>query len=128
MYGEQRVQRNIISKRNLHQLTQNEVKREQAQPHELTIPDVIVSLSPLGFIFSWVVFFIVLRKIRTFVDNKMVFIIKGLEKVPCKNCKFYSNNHYLKCAVKPSIVLTEEAMNCPEYSPSKGNFYPKNRF
>ncbi|MBE9036808.1 hypothetical protein [aff. Roholtiella sp. LEGE 12411] len=127
MYGEQRVQKNIISKKNLHQLTQNEVKREQAQSHELTIPDVIVSLSPLGFIFSWVVFFIALRKIRTFVDNKIFFTIKGLEKVPCKNCKFYSNNHYLKCAVKPSIVLTEEAMNCPEYSPNKGNFYPRNR-
>ncbi|NDJ22390.1 hypothetical protein GS682_12250 [Nostoc sp. B(2019)] len=128
MYVDQTPQRNVITHRNLHQLTQNEVRREQTQPNQFTIPDVVISLSPLGFIFGWVVFFIALRKIRTFLDNKMVFTIKGLDKVPCKNCKFYSNNHYLKCAVNPSIVLTEEAMNCSEYSPTKSKFPPKNMF
>ncbi|WP_193196779.1 hypothetical protein [Nostoc sp. MG11] len=128
MYVDQTLKRNVINQRNLHQLSQNEVKREQTQPNELTIHDVVISLSPLGFIFGWVIFFIALRKIRTFLDNKMVFTIKGLDKVPCKNCKFYSNNHYLKCAVNPSIVLTEEAMNCSEYSPTKSKFTSKNLF
>ncbi|MBW4689740.1 MAG: hypothetical protein KME40_32775 [Komarekiella atlantica HA4396-MV6] len=128
MYVDQTLQRNIINQRNLYQLSQNEAKSEQTQPNQLTIPDIVISLSPLGFIFGWVVFFIALRKIRTFLDNKMVFTIKGLDKVPCKNCKFYSNNHYLKCAVNPSIVLTEEAMNCSEYSPTKSKLPPKNLF
>ncbi|MBD6619390.1 hypothetical protein FNW02_27070 [Komarekiella sp. 'clone 1'] len=128
MYVDQTLQINVINHRNLRQLSQNKPKIEQAQPNELTIPDVVISLSPLGFIFGWIVFFIALRKIRTFLDNKMVFTIKGLDKVPCKNCKFYSNNHYLKCAVNPSIVLTEEAMNCSEYSPTKSKFPSKNLF
>lgn len=128
MYVDQTLQTNVINHRNLRQLSQSKPKIEQAQPNELTIPDVVISLSPLGFIFGWIVFFIALRKIRTFLDTKMVFTIKGLDKVPCKNCKFYSNNHYLKCAVNPSIVLTEEAMNCSEYSPTKNKFPPKNLF
>lgn len=30
----------------------------------------------------------------------------------CIQCRFYNNNHYLKCAVRPSIVLTKEAQKC----------------
>ncbi len=128
MYGDQTLQKNVVYQRNLHQVTRSEVKKEQVQPNGLTIPDVAISLSPLAFVCGWVVFFLILRKIRTSLDNKMVFTINGLHKVPCRNCKFYSSNHYLKCAVNPSIVLTEEAMNCSEYSPNKGKFPPKNLF
>jgi len=128
MYVDQNLQKNLAYQSNLHQAIRSEVKKEQVQPNALTIPDVVISLSPLGFIFGWVVFFLTLRKIRTSLDNKMVFTIKGSHKVPCRNCKFYSNNHYLKCAVNPSIVLTEEAMNCSEYSPNKSKFPPKNPF
>lgn len=35
----------------------------------------------------------------------------------CYQCKFFNNNPYLKCAINPSIVLTEEAKNCPDYQP-----------
>ncbi|MHC5730625.1 MAG: hypothetical protein ACYTXY_42265, partial [Nostoc sp.] len=102
------------------------VKKEQSQTHELTIHDLVISLSPLGFIIGWIGFFLIFRKVQAFLDEKMVFSINGLQKVPCKKCHFYSKNHYLKCAVKPSIVLTEEAMNCSEYSPSNKNQSSKN--
>jgi hypothetical protein len=114
--------------RNISQVTNSEVKQEQMQPDTINIPDVALSLSPIALLCSWVMFFLILQKIRTILDNKMVFTINGVHKVPCKNCRFYSNNHYLKCAVQPSIVMTEDAKDCSEYSPKNGKLSPKGLF
>ncbi len=122
------LQKTIAANSDFDQVIQSEVKKEQAQTYESTIPDIAIYLSPVGFIISWIGFFLILQKIREFLDEKMVFPINSLHKVPCKNCRFYSNNHYLKCAVNPSIVLTEKATSCSEYSPSKKNFSSKNPF
>jgi hypothetical protein len=35
--------------------------------------------------------------------------------IPCRTCQFFSNNTHLKCAVQPTLVLTEEAKHCPDY-------------
>ncbi|MCC5659650.1 hypothetical protein LC608_22280 [Nostoc sp. XA010] len=128
MYHPQMLPTNVAANSNLHQVIVSEATKDKAQTHELTITDVVISLSPVGFVISWMVFFLILRKIQAFLDYKMVFPAKALHKLPCKNCSFYSNNHYLKCAVNPSIVLTEEAMNCSEYSPSKKDSSSKNPF
>ncbi|MCC5641607.1 hypothetical protein LC607_01260 [Nostoc sp. CHAB 5824] len=128
MYHAKMLQKTITVNSNSHQITVNETKKDQGQTHELTITDITIFLSPVGFIISWMVVFLILRKIREFLDYKMVLPAKGLHKLPCRNCSFYSNNHYLKCAVNPSIVLTEEAMNCSEYSPNKKNSSSKNPF
>ena len=37
------------------------------------------------------------------------------QQIPCRNCKFFSNNPSLKCAVRPTTVLTEQALNCSDY-------------
>ncbi len=41
-----------------------------------------------------------------------------LKQVPCRNCQFFKDNHYLNCAVQPSIVLTKQALNCSDYLPN----------
>lgn len=121
-------QKTVVANSNFEPGIRSEVKIEPAQMHEITIRDLAISLSPVGFIIGWIGFFIILQKIRAFLDEKMVLSINSVHKLPCKNCRFYSNNHYLKCAVNPSIVLTEEAMSCSEYSSSKKNFSSKNPF
>lgn len=40
---------------------------------------------------------------------------KPTSKYPCLNCKYFNNNPYLMCAVKPQIALTEESKNCSDY-------------
>ncbi|OCQ94437.1 hypothetical protein BCD64_07055 [Nostoc sp. MBR 210] len=100
-------------------LSRRDYQTEKTQPQDLNIPAATLYLSPIGLLFSWVIFFLILRKIKRFLDNKMVFSVNNLHQVPCKNCRFYSNNHYLKCAVQPSIVLTDEAKNCTEFSDKK---------
>ncbi|MDB9373211.1 hypothetical protein [Nodularia sphaerocarpa] len=118
----------IAEDSNFYDVTRSEVKQEQMQQDGLDIPDIALTLSPVALLFSWIVFFLILQKIRTALDNKMVFTVKALHKVPCKNCRFYSNNHYLKCAVQPSIVLTEEAKDCSEYCPKNAKFSPNSLF
>jgi hypothetical protein len=36
---------------------------------------------------------------------------------PCRNCRFFTSNRYLWCTVHPSIVLTQQAIDCADYSP-----------
>ncbi|MEA5600276.1 hypothetical protein [Nostoc sp. UHCC 0252] len=127
MYHDQKLQKDVLAN-SASQVVKSEEKTDQSQAHELNIPDIAVYLSPVGFIIGWVAFFAIMQKIRAFLDHKMAFSINRLHKLPCKNCRFYSNNHYLKCAVNPSIVLTEEAMNCSEYSPSNKKHSAKNPF
>ncbi len=35
----------------------------------------------------------------------------------CQNCRYLSQNKYLKCAVQPTKVLTNEAKHCCNYQP-----------
>ena len=111
-------------------IAQGAVQQEkvQVQYHNIQIPDLALSLAPLGFIFVWAIFLLVFHKIRTNADDKVWVKNKILQKVPCKKCQFFANNHYLKCAVKPDTVLTEEAIDCSEYVPKKVSFPPKNLF
>ncbi|MCC5636805.1 hypothetical protein LC593_13210 [Nostoc sp. CHAB 5844] len=109
-------------------LSSSEIQHQKTQPQGLNIPAATLYLSPIGLFFSWIIFFLVLRKIQRVIDNKMVFSVKSLHQVPCKNCRFYSNNHYLKCAVQPSIVMTDEAKNCSEFSDKKDKLSEKQFF
>jgi hypothetical protein len=34
----------------------------------------------------------------------------------CHKCRYFTSNSYLKCSLHPSIVLTEDAINCIDYS------------
>ena len=44
-----------------------------------------------------------------------------LPKLPCTNCHFFTNNRYLRCTVRPSCVLTEQALDCSDYRPLSEN-------
>jgi hypothetical protein len=45
-----------------------------------------------------------------------------MHQIPCSNCKFFTDNYTLKCAVNPSIALTEAAIHCPDYR--SADLYP----
>lgn len=124
MFNKLEVKKTLEVK-NDYYLNRSEIQNEKTQPQGLNIPDVALYFSPVGLFFSGIIFVIVWRKIRIYLDNKMVFGAKGLHQVPCRNCRFYSNNHYLKCAVQPSIVMTNEAKNCSEFSPKKDKLSEK---
>lgn len=107
----------IVDKTNLPQSNQNEAPIPQTHPDLGTIPDVIVAFIPLGFVIIWTGLFLILSKMRTVTIDKIIITTNPLKKVPCNNCQFFSSNAFLKCAVQPSIVLTEQANNCSDYCP-----------
>ncbi|MFW9259229.1 hypothetical protein [Nostoc sp. CALU 546] len=47
--------------------------------------------------------------------------VNCFHQLPCRNCRFFTNNHYLYCTVHPSIVLTEQALDCSDYCPLSEN-------
>ncbi|MGI0484450.1 hypothetical protein ACN4EK_03375 [Pantanalinema rosaneae CENA516] len=49
-------------------------------------------------------------------------IFKRSSKIPCQNCRFFSNSSYLKCAVHPMSAMTQNAIDCSDYqSPQKSH-------
>ncbi|MCU0527364.1 MAG: hypothetical protein MUF72_21365 [Elainella sp. Prado103] len=38
--------------------------------------------------------------------------------IPCSSCRFFARNLYIKCAVRPSEVLTQQAIHCADYDPT----------
>jgi hypothetical protein len=100
---------------------------EQGNIHGIPLPQIAMYVGgSLGFIVAGIVFFLMLSKLRTVVDNKIVFPVKNLNKLPCQNCDFFCSNNYLKCAVQPSMVMTEAAKNCSDYSPNNSKSSEKN--
>jgi hypothetical protein len=116
----------LVTNQNWQPMINSDVQINKANTRDDHFADIAVSLAPLTLVFSWVFLLFFVRKFRHNFDEKMVLKIRNLQKVPCKNCQFFCNNNYLKCAVNPHMVLTEEAINCPEYSPKKINFIQKN--
>ena len=44
--------------------------------------------------------------------------IKPRTKLSCHQCQYVGNNNYLKCALHPSTVFTEQAVDCKDYNPN----------
>jgi hypothetical protein len=53
------------------------------------------------------------RKYKTDYRNSF----RTISQIPCKKCQYFSNNPYLKCAIRPLTVMSEEALDCPDYCP-----------
>lgn len=41
---------------------------------------------------------------------------KRLHKIPCANCQYFTGDYHLKCTLHPKAALTEEAINCLDYT------------
>ena len=72
--------------------------------------------SLIGFILFWTVLLAMLSKLKISLTNgKKSLTTSSLNKLPCCKCQYLSHNKYLPCAVNPSVVFTDEAVNCQDY-------------
>jgi hypothetical protein len=46
------------------------------------------------------------------------FRVKLPHKVICSRCQYFNNNHFIKCAINPVVVLNEQAVDCRDYDPN----------
>jgi hypothetical protein len=42
-----------------------------------------------------------------------------MHRIPCADCQFFTSDYHLKCTVHPSDALTEEAIDCHDYTPGQ---------
>lgn len=40
---------------------------------------------------------------------------RAMHQIPCAGCRFFTNDHRLKCPVHPHEALTPEAVNCLDF-------------
>jgi hypothetical protein len=81
-------------------------------------PDGGMVLIPLCFIAIWVGLIYVIADTWKY-NQKSTRVSRELARLPCKKCQFFSNNHYMKCAVNPYVVMTSAANECQDYRSKK---------
>lgn len=83
-----------------------------------SVPYAPLFLAPICFMIVWAVVVFTVAALCKVADKKGgIATINRFEQVPCRNCRFFSNSHHLKCAVHPSTALTEQALDCSDYCP-----------
>ncbi|HZG39723.1 MAG TPA: hypothetical protein VEZ50_13665 [Nodosilinea sp.] len=38
-----------------------------------------------------------------------------MHKIPCADCRYFTNDHRLKCPIHPKIALSEAAIDCADF-------------
>jgi hypothetical protein len=79
-----------------------------------------LSLICFGSLIVLVISILMLAKTWKVVRAKNI-TFNYFPKLPCRNCHFFANNHYLRCTVNPAGVLTEQSVDCPDYRPLSKN-------
>ena len=114
------LSRNTLTNPSLNQVTLTETKLSEADLPTKTPPINEADITVLVLLF-WITFLgIISLVLFKFCPKLGLARIRGLTSglfppVPCRNCRFFANNQYLKCAVHPSTVLTAQATNCSDY-------------
>lgn len=75
-------------------------------------------LVPICFVLAWSLV-IILGWSLWAATRDAVNKAKQMHEIPCANCQFFTNTHYLKCPVHPTTALSEEAIGCPDYTHSR---------
>lgn len=76
-----------------------------------------LDLIVIGTIFFATIFFLLWRLCFQKASNNVPQGFEKSSQSKCTKCRFFDNNHYLKCAVHPSTVLKKEAHDCWDYEP-----------
>jgi hypothetical protein len=84
--------------------------------HAVQIPQGALVLIPLCLACVWAIAAIVSGLPK--VTHEKNLALKRHSKIPCRTCQFYSNNPYIRCAIRPTDALTEHAIDCPDYKSS----------
>lgn len=71
-------------------------------------------LVPFCFLCAWAIAFSVIWSIWAAVRDS-VQNAKQMHQIPCANCRFFTNNYFLKCPVHPTEALSEAAINCIDF-------------
>ncbi|MEA5470851.1 hypothetical protein [Spirulina sp. 06S082] len=79
-------------------------------------------LVPICFVLAWGLTIAAFLGVFSAVREAIVKSQK-MHAIPCTNCRFFTNDHRLKCTIQPFIANTEQAIQCPEFQTKSHSFY-----
>jgi|SRR5919202_1572370 hypothetical protein len=109
---------------NFNQANLSELKVTPSQPDGVNLFNVVLLQPPIYFALGWVLLSMMLSAMLMVVRFEAVSK-EPSHKLRCRNCRFFSSNPFLKCAVQPYIALTEKALDCSDYSPQEHKYFQK---
>ncbi|NEQ31511.1 MAG: hypothetical protein F6K04_10970 [Leptolyngbya sp. SIO4C5] len=71
-------------------------------------------LVPLCFIFAWSIIFLGLWSLLA-AGRDGLANARRMHQIPCADCRYFTNQHQLKCPVHPCQALSEAAIDCPDF-------------
>ncbi len=93
----------------------NEISPNIPLSSEFITLKIGLAIIPVLFVIALAFLFFKQVKYRKELYNRTT-TIRRLSSIPCYKCQFFDNNQQLPCAVQPSIVLTEQAFDCSDYT------------
>ncbi|HEY9762576.1 MAG TPA: hypothetical protein V6D07_08630 [Trichocoleus sp.] len=75
-------------------------------------------LVPLCFITAWTVVVLVVWNIVA-AAREGISRAKQMHQIPCADCRYFTNSHFLKCPINPTLALSEEAIGCRDFESIK---------
>ena len=73
---------------------------------------------PICFISAWSIVLLVVWSAWSGVRDTIARS-QRMHQIPCANCQFFTCDYRLKCTVHPSRALTEDAIDCLDYEPTR---------
>lgn len=74
-------------------------------------------LVPLCFLLAWGLLAIIAwQMITAFRDGFQR--AQTMHQIPCADCRYFTDNHLLKCPVHPDTALSEDAIGCTDFERS----------
>jgi hypothetical protein len=80
--------------------------------------DAALLMIPLCFVAIWAAVVCVISNTWK-PGHKEVESSQYTTQLPCKKCRFFNNNPYVKCAVNPHIAMTKAANTCSDFQPKE---------
>ncbi|HSM82115.1 MAG TPA: hypothetical protein VLS96_10535 [Nodosilinea sp.] len=71
-------------------------------------------LVPLCFALAWGLVGLTLWNVATALRDGMARA-STMHKIPCADCRYFTNDHRLKCPLHPTIALSESAIDCADF-------------
>lgn len=75
-------------------------------------------LVPLCFLTAWTVVVLVIWNLVA-TAREGISRAKQMHQIPCANCRYFTNSHFLKCPINPTVALSEEAIGCRDFESIK---------
>lgn len=88
-------------------------RHENIQQYQLPFFSQIPQIFPILFLMIWAIAVLLFLQFAPNYQKRKGYKVR--EQIPCTSCRFFTNNPYLRCAVRPDTALTPQAIDCSDY-------------